>query len=144
MKNEAIAILKEGRTYIDPIMESNGFSWVSGFSGKSSGGFSDSGVYVKDDRRVELHFRWSLGLVTYHIGDIQISHEDYMLYVAGKGKASYPGFSKDPIDGFKHLAEDLQKYGHDFLSGSGAKLLEAIKNKNERSKLSGFQRLSGK
>ena len=144
MKNEASAILQEGRKYIDPIMEANGFHWKDGRSGNSSGGFSDSGEYIKENRKLELHFRWSLGMVKYHIGESQISHENYMLHLAGKGKATYPGFSKEPLDAFKHLADDLQKYGEDFLSGDGTKLIGAVEKQKEKNKLSGFQRLSDK
>jgi len=125
-------------------MEANGFHWEDGWSGEGSGGSSDSGGYIKADRKLELHFRWSLGMVTYHIGPSCILHKDYMWSVAGKGNASYPGFSKNPIDGFRHLAEDLKKYGADFLSGSGAEFENAFREKKRRDSLSGFQKLSSK
>ncbi|HVP78539.1 MAG TPA: hypothetical protein VMV04_11650 [Thermodesulfobacteriota bacterium] len=64
MKNRAIEKLKEGRKFIDPIMEANGFHWEAGLAGKSSGGYSDSGQYVKGDRKLQLHFRHFLGLVS--------------------------------------------------------------------------------
>ena len=81
-------------------------------------------------------------MVSYHLGSSRISHEDYMRHIAGKGTASYPGFSQDPLDGFRHLADDLIKFGTDFLSGSGAKLKMAIIESEKRNKLSGFQKLS--
>ncbi len=144
MENKAIQILEEGRKFIDPIMEANGFQWELGLAGKSSGGYSDSGQYVKDNRRLELHFRHSLGLVTYHIAEVSLSHEDYMLHIAGKGKYQYPGFSSDPLDGFRHLASDLENYASDFLSGSGEEFKKAKQRAEERSKLSGFKKLSRK
>ncbi|HVP76929.1 MAG TPA: hypothetical protein VMV04_03440 [Thermodesulfobacteriota bacterium] len=69
-------------------------------------------------------------------------HEDYMLHIAGKGKYEYPGFSSDPLDGFKHLASDLEDYASDFLSGSGEEFKKAKRRAEERSKLSGFKRIS--
>jgi hypothetical protein len=142
MKNRAIEKLKEGRKFIDPIMESNGFHWEAGLAGKSSGGYSDSGYYLKGDRKLELHFRHSLGLVTYYIAEVSLSHEDFMLHVAGKGKYEYPGFSSDPLDGFKHLASDLGNYASDFLSGSGEEFKKAKQRAEERSKLSGLKKIS--
>ena len=142
MDHEAVRLLKAGRKFIDPIMETHGFHWEPDWAGKSSGGFSDSGAYVSGDRKLELHFRFSLGLVTYHIGPISLSHEEYMRHVAGKGQAQYPGFSDDPMDGFKHLADDLAKYCADFLSGSGDDFKQAAATAKERDKLPGFQKLS--
>jgi len=72
MKNRAIEKLKEGRKFIDPIMEANGFHWEAGLAGKSSGGYSDSGQYVKGDRKLQLHFRHFLGLVTYYIAEVSL------------------------------------------------------------------------
>ena len=70
---------------------------------------------------MELHFRYSLELVIYHVGPLALSHEDYMCSVLGRRWASqYPGFSKEPLGGFRHLLADLQQHGADFLAGSDA------------------------
>jgi hypothetical protein len=142
MENKAFLILDEGRKLIDPIMRANGFHWQAGSSGKSSGGYFASGQYVKkNNRRLELHLRHSLGLVTYHIARLSLSHEDYMAHTAGKGKYQYPGFSSDPLDGFKHLASDLENYASDFLSGTGEDFKKARESAEERNKLSGFKKI---
>jgi len=143
MENKTVLILEEGRKLIDPIMKANGFRWEAGPSGKSSGGYFASGQYVKENnRRLELHLRHSLGLVTYHIAKLSLSHEDYMVHTAGKGKYQYPGFSSDPLDGFRHLARDLENYASDFLSGSGEEFKKAKQMAEEQSKLSGFKKIS--
>jgi hypothetical protein len=54
---------------------------------------------------LELHFRHSLGLVVYGWGDSTISHADYLRGMDKTG--AYPGYSADPLDGFRHLASDL-------------------------------------
>jgi len=142
MENKAVTILEEGRKFIDPILKANGFNWEAGPAGKSSGGYFASGQYVKNNnRRLQLHLRHSLGLVTYHIAELSLSHEDYMVHVAGKGKYQYPGFSSDPLDGFKHLASDLENYASDFLSGSGEEFKNAKEMAEERSKLPGFKKI---
>lgn len=97
MKNHATEILLAGRKFVDPIMTANGFAWETLWAGQSSGGLSDSGRYVKGDRNLELHFRGSLGLVTYHIGTASLSHEQYMRHVAPRDAAQYPGFSEEPL-----------------------------------------------
>jgi hypothetical protein len=68
-----------------------------------------------------LHFRYSLGLVNYRVGHLTLSHKDYMWSVLNRRWAGgYPGFSKEPLDAFRHLLEDLQRHCADFLSGSDA------------------------
>jgi hypothetical protein len=96
--------------------------------GKGSGGSYASGDYRRDDRRLELHFRWSLGLVTYHVGAWSLEHVDYVRAVQAvtgtDEAAAYPGFSVDASVGFEHLAIDLERFGGVFLNGSDAQFEE--------------------
>jgi hypothetical protein len=114
--------LQAGIKELDIIMVPHGFAFVPGHEGRSSGGKFANGEYRRGDRRLELHFRWSLGLVTYHVGDVFLAHEDYIRALLGvtkvQGQYSYPGFSRDPLDGFRHLREDLDRFGAVFLKGS--------------------------
>ena len=74
-----------------------------------------------------MHFRQSLGLVTYHLGETSLSHEDYMWAVSGRRwSTEYPGFSIDPLDGFRHLRADLEKHGSSFLTGSDQDFLDDV------------------
>jgi hypothetical protein len=141
MKNKPSEMLLTGRKHVDPIMTTNGFVWESLGSGQSSGGSFDSGRYIKGDRSLELHFRYSLGLVTYSIASVALSHEDYMRHVAPAGAAQYPGFGDNPLAAFKHVAHDLSLYAGDFLSGSGVQFSAAYTAAQQRAKLSGFQKL---
>lgn len=100
-----------------------GFRFTLGESGVGSGGAFASGQFAKGDRRLELHFRSSLGLVTYHLGDCSLSHEAYVRALGvALGENHYPGFSDDPLDGFRHLAHDLERFASEFVSGDGAVL----------------------
>src|SRR5437868_689109 len=95
-----INALLEGCKILDAVMKPHGFNFVGGLTGKGSGGYFASGEYVRGDRRLELHFRYSLGLVTYHIGELSLTHDEYMRALLGKdGGNKYPGFSDDPLDG---------------------------------------------
>ena len=67
MKKQPIEILCEGRRVLDPVLCQHGFSFVDGPSGKSSAGPYASGAYVNGDRKLEIHYRHALGLVTYSL-----------------------------------------------------------------------------
>lgn len=67
-----------------------------------------------------------------------------MRHVADRGAAQYPGFSNDLLDGFRHLAHDLEKKCTDFLSGSGDDFRSAVAKARETDRLTGFQKLSVK
>jgi hypothetical protein len=139
---EVAALMSAGRHIVGAVLESHGFEYRTGWAGKSSGGNSESGEFVRGDRKVELHFRYSLGLVRYYIGDVSISHEDYMRHTGHRSEAKYPGFSSDPLDGFRHLADDLQAFCGDFISGDGAKLLAAKKASDSFANVSGIAKLN--
>jgi hypothetical protein len=48
-----------------------------------------------------------------------------MRYTGHYADAEYPGYSKDPLDAFQHLASDLQRFGADFMFGDGATIIAA-------------------
>jgi hypothetical protein len=75
---EPCEILRQGRSTLDPVLYAHDFSFKDGGSGVGSGGRYAFGSYVNKDRRLELHFRFSLGLVTYHFGKNSLDHESYM------------------------------------------------------------------
>ncbi|MFN8579375.1 MAG: hypothetical protein U0163_00150 [Gemmatimonadaceae bacterium] len=102
---------------LEPSLVPHGFAFVIGASGNSSGGGFACGEFTRGDRRLELHVRYSLGLVTYHVGGVSTSHDIYMEELGVRGQAAYPGFSSDPLDGFRHLGADLLRFAHDFTAG---------------------------
>lgn len=141
MENQAARLLEAGRKLIEPLLARHGFAWQPGGEGAGSGGLFACGRYGRGERQLELHVRLGLGLVTYHLGALALAHGDYMHHVAG-GQARYPGFSEEPLDGFRHLAHDLEHFAQDFLSGDGQAFKQAAAEAARRSQLSGFQRLS--
>lgn len=60
------------------------------------------------------------------MGELCIDHADYMSVAAGRGQNQYPGFSDDPLDGFRHLAHDLCAYCAAFLSGPDAEFIRVV------------------
>jgi hypothetical protein len=99
-------------------MNRHGFSFTGGLSGRGSGGHFASGAYVNADRKLEIHYRYSLGLVTFHFGQVSVDHESYMRVLLGDRRGSrYPGFSDDPLAAFRDLAYDLENFATAFLEG---------------------------
>jgi hypothetical protein len=142
MNRPPLEILREGSTILDPVMSEHGFSFTDCDSGRGSGGPFASGSYVNADRRLELHFRYSLGLVTYHFGKVSIDHESYMRVVVGREEGNkYPGFSDDPLDAFRDLAHDMQNFATAFLEGDFKKFAGYAAAAEEWKKTPGIARL---
>jgi len=98
-------------------------------AGQSSGGHFASGEFKRGERKLVIHFRHSLGMVTYHLDSLSMSHQEYMRSVIGRANAShYPGFSSDPMDAFRHLQLDLEEHCVDFLQGSDERLRRRIED----------------
>ncbi|SRR5258705_12811371 len=141
---EPASSLLEGCRILDPILNPRGFTFRPGQVGKGSGGPFAMGEYVHGKRRLELHFRWSLGLVTYHFHDLRLGHEDYMWSLLGaKGGNRYPGFSDDPLQGFRDLAEDLRQHAGAFVSGTDEELERQFERAVANPKPAGFKRVFG-
>ena len=88
-----------GLAMLTDLMASHRLELVQTGSGNSSGGRYASAEFRRGDRILEVHFRGTLGLVTYHLGTAYVSHVDFMLSVFGREWASnYPGFSNDPLN----------------------------------------------
>jgi hypothetical protein len=142
VKRDPAEILQQGCSILDPVLSRWGFAFLSGASGKSSGGNFASGDYVNGNRKLEIHYRFSLGLVKYHFADQAIEHESYMRAVLGeKRENKYPGFSDEPLDAFKGLAYDLENFASAFLTGDFEEFLRQVISQEEWKKLPGIARI---
>jgi hypothetical protein len=117
--------LTEGAHIVGDVLAPHGFTFEPGGHGNGSGGPAAWGCFVRGSQRIELHFRYSLGLVSYTWGDTVLSHKEYLRGVDASG--SYPGFGTDPLDGFRHLADDLTGPLAGFVSGDQASFDQAAK-----------------
>jgi hypothetical protein len=102
---DAVSVLNAGAAILAPVLAPAGFTFHLTSHGRSSGGDFATGRFTKGTQYLELHFRYSLGLVSYGWDDAAISHADYLRGLRVTG--SYPGYSDDPLGGFRHLALDL-------------------------------------
>jgi len=126
-------LLLEGIRVLEPFFAPRGFHFQFRGQGKGSGGEYAWGEYTRHDRRLQLHFRSTLGLVSYHISDLGASHETYMRQLGVWEQCHFPGFSQSPLLSFANLTHDLS-FAEDFLSGSGDVLRMAAVNEEEVAK----------
>lgn len=111
-------------------------------TGSGSGGAFAHGEFVLGDRRLELHFRYSLGLVTYHIGSLSLAHDDYLRALLGRSSAGYyPGTSDEPLAGFELLRQDLVENCSDFVRGTGEQFRQCIERHRHYGALSPIQKM---
>jgi hypothetical protein len=115
---DPIEMRRDGAEILQPVLTPHGFIFEPGEVGKGSGGLFAQGAFVRGNRRLGFSTRQSLGLVEYRVGSRILAHEDYMRVVAGRGNHAYPGFSEDPLDGFRHLVSDLERFASVFLGGT--------------------------
>ena len=122
--------LQAGRQILDPVLLPAGFNYVAGEAGDSSGGPFARAVYAKDDRELELHFRRAL-MAAYRVGGKELSHNDYMKRKGVWAESQYARFSRDgPLDGFRALRADLEKFCAEFIRGSGEEIAQFVNNLN--------------
>src|SRR5712664_77808 len=86
---------------------------------------------ARANRSLEFSVRHALGEVRYRVVAATLLHEDFARAAVGRGQARYPGFSDDPLDGFRDLATDLVRFGSVFLAGTTAEFA-ALVTKAER------------
>jgi hypothetical protein len=102
----------------------HGFTFALRGEGRGSGGPFAWGEFVRADRRLVLHYRNSLGEVTYHAGSVVVGHVSYMRSLGVLENCRYPGFSREPLQVFRDLAHDL-RFADDFLHGDASILVTA-------------------
>jgi hypothetical protein len=115
--SQSQANLIQGILELEAILFPHRFHFEFREERKGSDGHFAWGEFVKDERRLELHFRQNLGLVRYHAAQASASHDSYMRALAKWELCRYPGFSGDPIVTLQNLAHDLG-FVEGFLCGS--------------------------
>lgn len=135
-------VLQSGADILAPILVPHGFRFALVASGGSSGGAFAHGEFTRDDRRLELHFRSSLGLVVYHIGSLSLAHDDYLRALLGRSRGGhYPGTSEKPLAEFEALRQDLIEHCSDFVSGARERFCQCVERHRQYERLSPFQKM---
>jgi len=143
MVHNPAEILEHGCAILDAVLQRYGFKREKIVSGKASGGPFATTSYLNGNRKLELHFRFSLGLVSYHFGLASVSHEAFMKAALGpNGGNKYPGFSNDPLTAFRDLAYDLETHCNSFLTGNQSEFTRNVGIARRDEALKGFERLA--
>ena len=133
-----------GCATLDGPLLKQGFQRGEILSARSSGGDYASVSYLNGDREIEVHFRHSLGLVTYRLGSLKLGHEAYMRATTGpQGGNRYPGFSGERVEAFHSLAYDIETYAGAFLSGDADEFGKCVEIARKHEAKGGFARLAG-
>jgi len=119
-----VELLHTGATLLAPLLEPAGFRFAAGDQGTGSGGPFAVGAFTNGARELELHVRGCLGIVVYRAPNVVVAHEVLMRAATDGARPAYPGFSDDPLDGFRHLKQDLENFGAVFLHGADEALAE--------------------
>jgi CubicO group peptidase (beta-lactamase class C family) len=123
-------LFDRGVAELGEVLGPAGFTFAAVEEDDGGGGLYAIGEFRRGERRLELHFRRSLGLVRYHFGEESLSHEELVRGVRGTDRIAaegqFPGFSDDGAGGFRYLRADLERFGAIFLTG-GAKAFRALK-----------------
>lgn len=143
MVHNPAEILEHGCAILDAVLRRDGFKREQIVSGKGSGGDFATTLYLNGNRKLVLHFRFSLGLISYHFGLATISHEAFMKAALGpKGGNKYPGFSDQPLSAFRDLAYDLETHCSSFLTGNESEFARYVEMARRDEALKGFERLA--
>jgi hypothetical protein len=102
---DPVSVMMAGAAILADEHSPAGFTFRLTGYGRSSGGDFAAARFTRGEQYLEIHFRYSLGLVTYGWGDSLLSHADYLAGLAETG--AYPGYGTGPLDAFRHLARDL-------------------------------------
>jgi hypothetical protein len=116
--------LKTGAAILLKLLGPLGFAFEFRDAAVGSGGAFAWGEFIRKDRRLEVHFRHSLGEVQYHVGSHSVRHEPYMRLLGVWPQCRYPGFSIEPLQVFEDLSHDLG-FASDFTTGDGSALVSA-------------------
>jgi hypothetical protein len=134
--------LETGVNWLKPTLEQAGFKYNFESEGNGSGGSFARASFASGNKKLEFSFRYSLGCVEYHIGNLKITHTEYMDATGHKKDARYPGYSREPDEAFKSLATDISKFCTTFLNGSEEEMVSLIETYNNKPKPRGFAGLS--
>ncbi|MDP3938049.1 MAG: hypothetical protein Q8R92_07920 [Deltaproteobacteria bacterium] len=123
---DAIELRRRGVELLSPVLVPYGFVYQASEVDRGGGGlYAHGGSH-------ERTVRWNSACAM-RVDAATLLHEDFARAAVGRGQARYPGFSDDPLDGFRDLATDLVRFGSVFLAGTTA-AFAALVTKAERTR----------
>jgi tetratricopeptide (TPR) repeat protein len=105
LDSEGEVVLRTGLAEVDAAALHHALGLLQVRTGKGSGGKFAAVDYRNNGRKLSLSYRFSLVCVEYSVGEVCLSHEELKNGIEKEWR--YPGFSDDPLAGFRDLAQDL-------------------------------------
>jgi hypothetical protein len=134
--------LRAGAAILVELLEPAGFRFAMPTVGNSSGGRFAIGEFVRGNHRLELHYRFGLGIVIYHIGDCSLSHTELMRSQGFSKQAEFPTILDKSLLGFHAVLSDLRNFGSPFLDGDSTQFALLAKWCAKNPKPTGVKALS--
>lgn len=128
---EPLTDLIKGIGILMPFLERYGFEFDKYENAKSSGGQFTIVIYIKEDKKSIIGYRYSIGEVDYQFDKFKVGHLFYLNHLGLTDKKQFPCFqSDDKFLVFRHILHDLYFLVDDFFVGSCSKLIEASKSQD--------------
>ncbi|MBX3421877.1 MAG: hypothetical protein KF752_10025 [Pirellulaceae bacterium] len=134
--------MRVGAAILGELLEPAGFRFVMLTVGNSSGGQYSIGEFVRGNHRLELHYRFGLGIVIYHIGDRSLSHTELMRSQGFSKQAAFPTILDKSLLGFHAVLSDLRNCGGPFLDAESLQFALLSEWCVKNPKPTGFKALS--
>ena len=134
--------LRAGAAILCELLEPAGFTFALLTVGNSSGGRFAIGEFIRGDHRLELHYRFGLGIVIYHVGDCSLSHTEMMRSQGFSKQAEFPTVLDKSLRGFDAVLSDLRNYGGPFLDADATQFAILVAWCAKNPKPTGFNALS--
>ncbi len=112
--------LLDGAAILGELLEPAGFAFALLTIGNSSGGRFAIGEFTRGNHRLELHYRFGLGIVIYHVGDCSLPHAELMRSQGFSKQAEFPTVLDKSLLGFHAVLSDLRNYGGPFLNADAS------------------------
>src|SRR6266571_9517877 len=130
---DAIELRRRGVELLSPVLVPYGFVYQASEVDRGSGGLYAHGG--SHERTVRWNSACAMRSVRSAIASMlpRYCTKYFARAAVGRGQARYPGFSDDPLDGFRDLATDLVRFGSVFLAGTTAEFA-ALVTKAERTR----------
>jgi hypothetical protein len=123
---DAIEPRRRGVELLSPVLVRYGFVYHAGEVDRGSGGLYAHGGFARANRSLEFSVGHALGEVRCRVDAATLFHDNFARAAVGRGQARYPGFSDDPLDGFRDLATGLVRFGSVVIAGTTAEFAAIV------------------
>ena len=134
--------LRAGAAILGELLEPAGFTFALLTVGNSSGGRFAIGEFIRGNHRLELHDRFGLGIVIYHVGVCSLPHTELMRSQGFSKQSEFPTVLDKSLLGFHAVLSDLRNYGGPFLDADASQFVQLSEWCANNPKPTGFKALS--